>query len=388
MSKELSIKDLYPFQYYTISNVNLLETANFKWDNYSFNLEHTHEFYIGNINGLVCRNSFGFTSKIKNYLLDRTKLRKLTFLLPENYRESINNYIGFRQSVLDVLDNPLYKDQLIIKTYKVDNSDIIEKIKEMDMGKFDITIMNPPYSGDLHINILKEVLQHSKTIVNISPNPFFNYRKNTGLRPNEIIEYSYDDSCAVFGGIQLQCPLAITVYNNSDIYANITKYTPKLYTILCQKVKKELTFKDVNVLDYSGTGIFVPLKLMTATWDKNKNIIVDKLGVLNNGYTLDNTYYKNKRNRNKNRLCGGIYFSTLNEAKNFYDSCNTTFYKVYVKMFHVASRYVLKDYPFMQDYSQPWTNKRFCDYYNLTGYISDTQAVPNSDWDLILKENI
>ena len=58
MSKELSIKDLYPFQYYTISNVNLLENDNFKWDDYSFNLEHTHEFYIGNINGLVCRNSF------------------------------------------------------------------------------------------------------------------------------------------------------------------------------------------------------------------------------------------------------------------------------------------------------------------------------------------
>ena len=38
----------------------------------------------------------------------------------------------------------------------------------------------------------------------------------------------------------------------------------------------------------------------------------------------------------------------------------------------------------MQDYTLPWTNKRFCDFFNITGYISDTQAVAGSEWEEIL----
>lgn len=34
---------------------------------------------------------------------------------------------------------------------------------------FDHTVMNPPYNGSLHLKILKEAMQHSKEIVNLSP---------------------------------------------------------------------------------------------------------------------------------------------------------------------------------------------------------------------------
>lgn len=40
--------------------------------------------------------------------------------------------------------------------------------------------------------------------------------------------------------------------------------------------------------------------------------------------------------------------------------------------------------PWMTDYSQPWDNKRFCEYFNITGYISETEAEPNSEWEMIL----
>lgn len=385
--KEENIKKLYPFQYYTFKN--LLGIKQYL-NKYMFNLEHNNELYMGNINGLLTMGDMLPVKMLKYFISDIN--HKATFILPENYKSTIDGLTGFREQVLEIIEFFEQKNQITIITYNINNSDILAKtintIKDIGSMKFDVAIMNPPYSGDLHINILKEVLTHAKTIVNISPNPFINYRKNTGLTPNEIIEYSYEDSCKVFGGIQLQCPLAITIYDESNQYADLTKYTPELYKIFLNKVKFDHSFKDVNVLDYNGVGVFVPLKLMTAVWDKNKNIIVDKLGVLNNSYTLDGVYYKDLRNRNKNRACGGIPFNTINEAKNFYDSCNTTFYKAYVKMFHVASRYVLKDYPFMEDYTSPWTNKRFCEHYNLTGYISDTTAVPGSDWDLILKESV
>ena len=38
----------------------------------------------------------------------------------------------------------------------------------------------------------------------------------------------------------------------------------------------------------------------------------------------------------------------------------------------------------MDDYTEPWTNKRFCDYFGITGYIDDEHAVHNSEWETIL----
>ena len=40
--------------------------------------------------------------------------------------------------------------------------------------------------------------------------------------------------------------------------------------------------------------------------------------------------------------------------------------------------------PYMQDYTQPWTDKRFCEYFGITGYIDDDNAEPNSEWEIIL----
>ena len=52
-----------------------------------------------------------------------------------------------------------------------DKSEWNEKIKELKNMKFDACIMNPPYSGDLHLNILKAVIDNKLTdiIVDISP---------------------------------------------------------------------------------------------------------------------------------------------------------------------------------------------------------------------------
>ena len=136
---------------------------------------------------------------------------------------------------------------------------------------------------------------------------------------------------------------------------------------------------------------------MTSFWDNNKNFILDKLGVLSNGKTLNGNFYKDERRRNKNRPCGGIYQKTFNEAKNLADSFNTTFYVKWVKTFHTNTRYILTEYPYMDDYTKPWTNQRFCEYFfgkkdekgnylpNPGGFISDTQAIPGSEWDIILK---
>jgi glucuronate isomerase len=41
--------------------------------------------------------------------------------------------------------------------------------------------------------------------------------------------------------------------------------------------------------------------------------------------------------------------------------------------------------PYMGDYTKPWTNARFCEYFGITGFISDTEAEPGSEWETILE---
>lgn len=258
----------------------------------------------------------------------------------------------------------------------VDNEDYIRKLKELDMS-FDFIITNPPYSVNrksVHVKILKELLNHRKkggVCVCIAPSPYTNYKKESCF---DMIPSSYKiidavSARKVFGDIQLPDSLLITTWKDG-VYLDkdeiIKTFVPREYKIICDKVKTPKTFYDVNKSDYENEDFFVPLKLMTSNWDKNKNIIIDKLGLITNGFVDGHIPYKDKRNKNKDRPCGGIPFHDKNSAMNFINSCMTTFFKFLVKMKHTNSRYILKEYPWMEDYSQPWTNERFYEFFGIT----------------------
>ncbi|MBQ6629654.1 MAG: hypothetical protein IJH65_12680, partial [Methanobrevibacter sp.] len=40
--------------------------------------------------------------------------------------------------------------------------------------------------------------------------------------------------------------------------------------------------------------------------------------------------------------------------------------------------------PFPIDYTNNWNDKLVCEYFNITGYIDNEHAVPNSEWEIIL----
>ena len=74
------------------------------------------------------------------------------------------------------------------------------------------------------------------------------------------------------------------------------------------------------------------------------------------------------------------------EAENFANAATTTFFRFLSIQFACGRHYGFgKNFPYMEDYTKPWDNKRFCKYFGITGYISDTQAAPNSDWEEILR---
>lgn len=72
------------------------------------------------------------------------------------------------------------------------------------------------------------------------------------------------------------------------------------------------------------------------------------------------------------------------EFKNWHVSQNTKFMKYCNFLTRQGQHLQPRWLPFMQDYAQPWTDKRFCEYFNITGYISDTEAKPGSEWETML----
>ena len=232
---------------------------------------------------------------------------------------------------------------------------------------FDHIIMNPPYDKNLHLKILQEAMKHSTDVVNLSPNFYEDYKKLDGVPvASDIDVIPREEASSLFGGIQLPFNLAIQHYVKGKYDESLlTRFIPTTYNIF-KRVELKKTFKDAFIDNYNESGVFVPLKLMTATWDKNKNFIVDKLGVLVDGKTSDGYYYKDKRTKNKDRPCGGISFSTKEEAENFIAYTQTKFFLAWVNAFHTNSRYILSEYPFMPTYTHHWNDEMLYDYFDLT----------------------
>lgn len=214
---------------------------------------------------------------------------------------------------------------------------------------------------------MKHIEKEGGEVINLSPNFYEDYKHLEGAPIATSIDIIDREAAQrLFGGIQLSFNLAVQLYRKGDEDKSLlTKFMPETYKIF-SKIKFDKSFKDVNIEDYDCKGIFVPLKLMTSTWDKEKDFIVDKLGILVDGYTTDGQYYKDTRNRNKDRPCGGIKFATMEEAENFVSYTNTKFFISWLRAFHTNSRYILSEYPFLPTYKKPWTDEQLYEYFDLT----------------------
>ena len=102
-------------------------------------------------------------------------------------------------------------------------------------------------------------------------------------------------------------------------------------------------------------------------------------------YVSLNVVYKMSKNHQKGKIQWQAQFMTQQELINFRNSMSTTFMNWYYYNIVVPAYNKLHMSMFvMQDYTQPWDDKRFCAYFGITGYIDDDHAVPNSEWEIIL----
>jgi 16S rRNA G966 N2-methylase RsmD len=274
-------------------------------------------------------------------------------------------------------------------------------IKELSsMPKFDVAIMNPPYDGSLHLKLLENIIPIANKVVNISPvrwlqDPLTKYKKNSDYNKFEEsiskkIE-SLDVIDAKLGNNLFQIANfgALGIYrigNGGYDYESVAKdYLGDAYSI-CNKAL-QCNDKISNHIQKGTAGICVKVAAVRG-FGSGKNF--DIVSLIHSVPYIDGNGYKEKKFKKKDVMTKDIeceFFVRVNsveEGTNFINSTRTTFHHFLIKCLKMNQHVPLNFLPYMQDYTQPWDDKRFCEYFGITGYISDTEAEPNSEWEIIL----
>jgi len=272
----------------------------------------------------------------------------------------------------------------------------LNQIKGLNM-KFDVAIMNPPYDRNLHLQVLEQIIPICDKVINISPvrwlqDPFAPYLKRSDYNKFEktvskhIVNYVVvpaKKASEIFGDASFIMNLAIYEIDSTGIY---NKY---------QQNDSLITKMVIKTLQSNWEPF---------SWRKPQQQRIYKLicpaimgAMCSDGEHFERVLAKtyeaqlNAKPTNPNWKPGGhdhreFFFDSENERKNFYDCYTTSFMKWWTRQWKSDVSIQPRKVPYFGDYTKPWTNKRFCEYFGITGFISDTEAVPGSEWERILNE--
>ena len=262
------------------------------------------------------------------------------------------------------------------------------------MPKFDVAIMNPPYDRNLYLKILEKVIPIADKVVNISPSncyscnrlkfstdiPMYDTFKESVFKHCTAVDIMKGDVASKIFNIAQGTDLGISIYSKD--YTDINYVSDKFVIYNNKELEKSLCKKFLKKCELShwktflGEGDFI---LNTSHVHGNVGN-KDFTNLLCMRYT---DALKVKKTADA-RSCQ-FRFRTENERKNFFDAyMNSKCIHWWNLQWKNQIILVLKYIPYMSDYTQPWTDKRFCEYFNITGYIDDEHAEPNSEWETIL----
>lgn len=381
MNTDEKIKALYPFQYYTFSNISNIEKTGFSFDDYSFRLEHNNELYFGNINGLICRHDMGYPLRLLKYLEeepDTMRKRKVTFLLPENYRECVKNLKGLRQNVFELFDCPKLKGQITVITYKVDNSDVINKIEELkNMPKFDVCIGNPPFAGKgnpLYIRILEICNQISKNIVWICPTQWVkNYKDSVYLNDvktntckNLITHYHVSNP---FNDAIVANEIGIYVFGNATQYEDYNEIRWERFgnIDLAKSICKKFENYEDNISNHNAIDLKLSFYAKASHIRGNQDLITNKPK-----WDWTTLFGKEQHSDFSNKIIHRWNFWNFNteaECKNFISSTETDIcmFALFIsKNNNANSEGAMELIPWFSDYTHEWTEEMIAQELGLT----------------------
>ena len=246
--------------------------------------------------------------------------------------------------------------------------------------KFDHIIMNPPYCRNLHLKILNVAIHHSDDVVNLSPirwlkDPLAEYKRNSDWKKFENVRERIENieiipmtKSAELFNIRLNTDLGIyhiTMLGGFDC-AKVINANMRLV-----KMSVNCHFPNIEPYCEIDKRAFVTVRTITNLHVSTAyNIVSHNNGIFIKGKTLDGKYWRDAlhktRTCNDDRVPSGIYFNTVDEAKNFIDWSNTKTIKYFVKQLIVDQNIYTQFLPFMHDYTHPWTDADLYQYFNLS----------------------
>ena len=239
--------------------------------------------------------------------------------------------------------------------------------RENGMTKFDCCIMNPPYEKGLCMKILEQVMQFSNKIIYLGPAKYImpQYEDLYSFTNDHIVNICsagyYKDTNKAFG-IATGDLAIITLHSNPDARGVADFNIFETQTILTKDLK--LSADVIN-------SVFKKLLMYTKTWlmdnwqkDPTDFSVRIKQGCyvdVNCNFALSSDKLETAFSKKPAGHTRFMNFKTAAEQMNFWKSLKTNFSKLCIAI-NGGERYV----PYMNDYSQPWTDKRFKEYFKLT----------------------
>lgn len=278
-----------------------------------------------------------------------------------------------------------------IVKYEYNNKKIID---EVNMPKFDVICGNPPYKKNLHLKFLDLAVNSLKKdgiIIWLHParwlqDPLAPMKKNSDFNKYKDLPFAQFDIIPLLKakkyfnfGATIDLVISQLKKNNKSIINEEKIYQIRNIPYSFNRLLK-LNFKSIaSVIEYNKRdGVRVKVSAIGSPADRisrkpymfyfssdiQKNIIINGLV---NGKDWTEVRGKNQFSKIKgSNIPMSIKFNTVEEAQNFIDSTNTEVFQFFNFLTKLDVHVQLKYLPFMDDYTQPWTNERFQKYFDIT----------------------
>ena len=305
----------------------------------------------------------------------------ITKEIPNELDNSIT-FICISNTDISNTDAPLINNKEI-------NNKKINKIKDIEMPKFDVVILNPPFKGNLHLTFLKKSYNLSKQYIvcvhpatwildERIPDKYVNIKNLISKNIKELVIFNGNPLFKV--GLFVPCVIELIdkLYNDEKIKV-VDKINNKIYDC----------FNIININKWGSLNLYNSIKEKILknedtldNYVKNENSLLDEknvayvnLAYLRGHVSMENTtMYSDDaftfipRNENVTSTpYKGIHFGFITHfiANNFLTYLKTNFARFCLSIYKINVHWEFKSVPWL-DFTQEWTDEKLYKYFDLT----------------------